>query len=185
MTKVSWWMRNYGGPTAKPHYLYSNSKHVAKLQKGKLQRPVDPTPSNTCEHYINKNGKRCWVGTKKLKQTERKPQLVNLCVACLLRRASFICSLTEPREYPPKFALKLVSLFNELVDEKAGVPSLPDPLPSISEMCDSATFADMWEEADMGEVVAYLRGGKGLRLSAEYRSLFPEVLPRGENPMDF
>ena len=96
-----------------------------------------------------------------------------------------MCTLMEPREYPAKFALKLVSLFNELVDDKKGVPSLPEPLPSVREMCESTTFADMWEEADMGEVVAYLRGGKGLQLSAEYRSLFPAVLPRGENLMDF
>ena len=75
VTRVSWWMMNYGGRTPKRHYLYSNSPHAAKLQAGKLRnylRDGSQSPrSQTCKHYINENGKRCWVGTSSLKQTER------------------------------------------------------------------------------------------------------------------
>ena len=90
-----------------------------------------------------------------------------------------------PREYPGKFALKFVSIFNDLLGHKLGMPDLPEEVPGVVEICESMTFQDLWEEADMGEVIRYLRGGQGLRLPAEYRRLFPAALPRGDNFMDF
>ena len=70
-----------------------------------------------------------------------------------------------PREYPGKFALKLVSLYNDLVGDKLGVPNLPDDVPSVPDILDSMALSDVWEEAEMGQVVQYLRAGTSLSLS--------------------
>ena len=92
--------------------------------------------------------------------------------------------LAKPRQYPGRFALKMVSLYNELVDTRQAVPGLPEEPGTIAGIVGSMTFADMWEEAQMGEVVQYVRGGKGLKVPSEYRDLFPEALPRGEDWME-
>ena len=90
-----------------------------------------------------------------------------------------------PREYPGKFALKLVSLYNDLVGDKLGVPNLPNDVPPVPDILDSMALSDVWEEAEMGQVVQYLSSGTSLSLPTEYRRLFPEAMPRGENFMDF
>ena len=68
------------------HYLYSNSPQVAELRAGKLLHTVGdggfvPAPSKTRKRYVNKEGKRCWVGTSSLTATGRLAQ--NLCTHCL------------------------------------------------------------------------------------------------------
>ena len=70
-------MGNYGCPTPKPHYLYSNSPAALGLWNGKLKPGVRASSkaskkarSNTTKRYIDKNGKPCWTGTRHLKNTE-------------------------------------------------------------------------------------------------------------------
>ena len=202
VTKVSWWMMNYGGRTPKRHYLYSNSPHMAKLQAGKLQNYLkdesQPSRSSqTCKHYINENGKRCWVGTASLKKTEClvHQQCSSFCSRSVLgpswiepgmRNHVFLKTYKpatpvpqvdrspQPRQYPPRFALKAVSLFNDLVGDKAGVPRLPEHIPSIQEICDAVAFEGGWAEAEMGEIIRYVRGARGSKSQKSTGSFSPK-----------
>lgn len=71
---MTWHMFHYGGRTPKPHYAYANSMAIFKLHKGKLKgwkkRKQEEGHVATCEVYHNKEGKTCWKGTKRLRETE-------------------------------------------------------------------------------------------------------------------
>ena len=46
-------------------------------------------------------------------------------------------------------------------------------------MSDSSLFADLWQDAEMLEVLVYLRGGVGLLLPDDWRQRLPaERMPR-------
>ena len=76
VTKCTWYMLAYGGPTPKPHYALSNSKHTSKLWTGKLKgwaRAVREDPakkSKTVIKYQDSNGKSRWKGSAKLRESE-------------------------------------------------------------------------------------------------------------------
>ena len=73
----------------------------------------------------------------------------------------------------------MVELLKDLLEERAGAPALPTPLPSISETVSNVALTDVWVEADMWEVVWYLRRSRSLFLEPQYRSLFPDSKPEG------
>ena len=81
--------------------------------------------------------------------------------------------LTLPREYPPAFGDKLVSLFEDFVSGKQGMPQLPEAVPSAMRVWLEMGFEDIWEEAQMAKVVHWLRGGKDLKIPIEFRTLLP------------
>lgn len=58
------------------------------------------------------------------------------------------CSVS-PRNYPRAFGKKLVSLFQELVTSKSGMPQLPDELPSGESVFSQMTFDDPWTDANV------------------------------------
>ena len=70
---TKWWMKHYGAPTPKRHYMMANSPWYTKLDRGPLKRkkdmPVLPRVV-TVQKYIDSAGKRRWKGTKLLRQTE-------------------------------------------------------------------------------------------------------------------
>ena len=72
--------------------------------------------------------------------------------------------------------MKIVSLLHDLLEEKAGVPSLPEELPDISTIVSSVEFADLWEDAKMVEVLQYMRAGTGLSIPSHLRHLLPTSL---------
>ena len=84
------------------------------------------------------------------------------------------------REYPGRFGLKMVDLYESLVHEKEGCPILPDVVPpateSFSEMEWGEDAEALWSEAKIVEVCRYLRGGKSLMLPDEFRNLMPTRL---------
>ena len=67
MTKVDWWMRHYHALTPKPHFAYSNSAAVSKLDLGPLKNwkkvPVEEGGVRTAEIYYNSTGEKCYKGT--------------------------------------------------------------------------------------------------------------------------
>ena len=65
-------MAHYKSPTPKRHYAYANSEKIHELDKGPL-RAVDR--NITAEHYFNKQGKKCYKGTKHLRPTETLEQI--------------------------------------------------------------------------------------------------------------
>ncbi|CAK9045371.1 Uncharacterized protein SCF082_LOCUS25635 [Durusdinium trenchii] len=155
VTKCTWYMLAYGGPTPKPHYALSNSKHISKLWTGKLRgwaKAVRENPtkkSKTVIKYQDSNGKHRWKGSAKLRQSE---------------------------EYPPRFGLGLVSIYLDLVNEKIGPPPLPASIPSAEDTFQAMVFDDLWAEADLQAVCHYLRGGTGLVIPPSFRPLLPRRL---------
>ncbi|CAK8985362.1 unnamed protein product [Durusdinium trenchii] len=153
VTKCTWYMLAYGGPTPKPHYALSNSKHTSKLWTGKLKgwaRAVREDPakkSKTVIKYQDSNGKSRWKGSAKLRE-----------------------------EYPPRFGLGLVSIYLDLVNEKIGPPPLPSIVPSAEETFQAMVFDDLWAEADLQAVCHYLRGGTCLAVPPSFRPLLPARL---------
>ena len=56
-----------------------------------------------------------------------------------------MCKLAlTPRSYPPKFGLKLVEIFYDLISDKAGMPSLPERLPPAEVSFAALDFSDVW-----------------------------------------
>ena len=82
---VKWWMAHYKSLTPKRHYLFANSPFYSFLDLGPLRKlkaakAGKPEPSQdkvvTVKHYRDKNGKKRWQGTDKLRGTE--------CLECFL-----------------------------------------------------------------------------------------------------
>ncbi len=80
------------------------------------------------------------------------------------------------RKYPPKFAKKLVTLFDKLVSEKLGMPELPEVVPPAWETFSKMEFSDNWVDADMQHVCHYLRSGIYLRIPPEFVDMIPRKL---------
>lgn len=82
----------------------------------------------------------------------------------------------QPRNYPPRFGLQLVSLFENLLADKSGAPQAPSKIPSAEATFSSTKFCDLWEEADMVSVCCWLRGSKNIDIPATFRDLLPAHL---------
>ncbi|CAE7276232.1 unnamed protein product [Symbiodinium sp. CCMP2592] len=64
-----WWMCQYGAPTPKRHYAYSNSDKIYLLNQGKLYVKCGQR-SQTVSRKRNAEGKQCYTGAKHLRPTE-------------------------------------------------------------------------------------------------------------------
>ena len=88
--------------------------------------------------------------------------------------------ITQLREYPFKFGLRMVELYDCLLSTKRGQPTLPSPLPRAVDTFQSMEFGSdaesLWAEADIIGVCHYLRGGKNLRIPEEFRPYLPQKL---------
>ena len=80
------------------------------------------------------------------------------------------------RNYPSRFGLQLVSLFENLKADRKGAASCPVELPSAAATFARASFQDMWDEADMASVCHYLRAGTKLSIPDEFRPFLPTHL---------
>lgn len=139
----------FGAATPKRQYAWSNSRAIRKLDVGwkRMKAKV-----KTCEHYYNKAGKKCWKGTRFLKQTQ---------------------------EYPVPFANNIAQLRGELVSSRPFDPLPPMRLPTGPEILD-ATPNDqqgLFATADLPAVYTYLRRGKGLKLPPHWQPYMPHELP--------
>ena len=71
VSKTSWWMRHYGGPSPKRHWAYCNSEVVQQLNCGKLTKhDKKGCTARNAEVYHNRAGKKCFKGTSTLKSSE-------------------------------------------------------------------------------------------------------------------
>ncbi|CAK9117801.1 unnamed protein product [Durusdinium trenchii] len=103
--RVGWWMSHYDARTPKRHFAYSNSPFIRSLDRGILQgwkKRKGKGPA-TAVTYESKSGKKCYKGTKHLKQTE---------------------------EYTVKFGRCVVDLHDQLTTTPHGQPPLPGVLPT-------------------------------------------------------
>ena len=63
----------YGADSPKRHSGYSNCYAVGKLDRGKMTRAAMrklKEKVSTTKVYINRHGRKCWVGTKALKKSQ-------------------------------------------------------------------------------------------------------------------
>lgn len=75
-----------------------------------------------------------------------------------------------------KFGLKILKIIPALHASKNGKPALvgepPDPIQLFQHM----QYNDVWNDAAMPEVVAYLRGNRHLNVPPQWRHLLPMSL---------
>ncbi|CAL1151064.1 unnamed protein product [Cladocopium goreaui] len=154
VSRVSWWMAHYKSPTPKRHYAYANSEKILQLDKGPLRavdRKAKKDRIKTADHYFNKQGKKCYKGTKHLRSTE---------------------------VYPMPFARTLVDMLDAMKSTAKGQPALPMELPpALTTMGEPWPMADCeWSFAGFGEVFDYLRGNRKLEIPPEYRAVIPRKI---------
>ncbi|CAK9085402.1 unnamed protein product, partial [Durusdinium trenchii] len=143
VTKVSWWMRHYDGPSPKRHFMYSNSPHIRRLDKGKLQgwKASSSKAKNAIVYRDSQNRKR-YKGTALLKSSEI---------------------------YPIKFARCLVDLYPDLVSSARGQATLPEAIPpALDSFLKMPETSAGLEFAALEEVFNYLRRGKRLSIPARW-----------------
>lgn len=101
----------------------------------------------------------------------------NLPFFCdLYQNFQFPLKLKTPRNYPAPFGRRLVELFPDLIHHKAGIPTLPNTLPSAQVTFSSLDYEDNWPEADIVSVCRWLRGGTGLCIPSSFRDFLPRRL---------
>ena len=86
--------------------------------------------------------------------------------------------LKSLRHYPPNFGLKLLRLFPEFLSDRHHPAKLAAesrhacPL----EIFRDTAWGDVWNDARMPEVIAYLLGNKYLELPSAWRELFRDFV---------
>ena len=196
-----WYMFHYKGPTPKRHLAFANSSAIGSLDCGPLvgwkkikqdREAKGEAPPKLVQKYHDKNGKLRYKGLPALRSSECQPHLGfiiqdrTFCcfgkfsseITFKIMRNNFIIKISLvgfpfPRHYPPEFGKKLVSMFDDLLRNKSGMPHLPDPCPSAEATFASMAYDDKWHDASMVELCHWLRGGKDLRVPPSFRPLLP------------
>ena len=89
--RISWSMGTYGAASAKPQIAFSNARAISGLWIGRLDKKA--TPQILTTRFVNKRGKRCFTGNKKLKASQPHPKSsdeqivyhiasINMCTMC-------------------------------------------------------------------------------------------------------
>ena len=68
--RVFFWMKHHGGASPKRTAVASNSMHIGKLDLGSLRISRNTRKSRTTRKYIDKAGKKRFVGTSALKRSQ-------------------------------------------------------------------------------------------------------------------
>ena len=83
-----------------------------------------------------------------------------------------------------RFGRFLAGKHHDLARTCRGKPTFPEPLPSAVDSFGTMEYgkdAELWAFADLQSVFRYLRGGKHLRIPAEWRDLIPRSFPAPGN----
>ena len=67
---VQFWMRKFGHPALKRTMVLSNLNWVGRFDRGPLTRAERESALPTCEHYVDKSGRRRYHGGEALKKSE-------------------------------------------------------------------------------------------------------------------
>ena len=75
-------MGHYGGRTPKRHRGYTNNAWCSQVDLGVYSRALRGKKTvETVRRYLNKSGKKAYVGTKELKSTQSLPYLaIYICM---------------------------------------------------------------------------------------------------------
>lgn len=71
---VKFWMRHYLSPTMKPTMILTNQEVLAALDLGPVGEKLRKRSKQTTKQYIDGGGKKRYVGTRALKDSQ------NLCI---------------------------------------------------------------------------------------------------------
>lgn len=80
--KSCFWMRLYRAPSPKRHICYSNSAWVERFNIGRLKgwkKSMNQDQRNTVE-YRDANGKKRFHGSRNLRKTESRAQILSLLI---------------------------------------------------------------------------------------------------------
>ena len=80
------------------------------------------------------------------------------------------------RTYTKAFGSRLVKLFGYLRDQVTAVKVATAGMGSAIDLFREATYGDPCQDAELIEVVRYLRGCEGLSIPPEWRALLPTHL---------
>lgn len=82
----------------------------------------------------------------------------------------------DPRHYPPRFGIRIAALYDDFCSSRAFWEVDPElektPLKTFFSILE---WDDLWPDANMVSVLAWLRGNKHLQLGT-WREVFPEEL---------
>ena len=201
--RCSFLMKHYGHDNPKRTTIISTKKMVGELDRGTLPRSQAKSKYPTAYSYIDRNGKRRFVGhrTNLRKSGQHASNLKQY--ACASENKFFACCLSVQlaRIYPLGFAKKIVSLLPRLQAHEVHICYAPgllsvcagagsimcacwdlavaieDEDSSLQELCDQLSYNHKtWEIAGLEPVVRYLRGGKSLAVPEEWRGCLQPFL---------
>lgn len=139
-------MRKYGSMSYKRTWVWSISRAIGRLDLGKLTAEDRKGCTPTTTKYVDKHGRKRFVGNGNLKKTQHLDWIFNHCFRCdtflnfetvnfvsrhLFYKAAFVqqpemflnLNVTwQLRMYTYKFAGKLVRMLHELQDERVPLP---------------------------------------------------------------
>ena len=67
-------------------------------------------------------------------------------------------------------------IFKDLVNNKRGMPALPETLPTAESTFSKMEFDDKWQDAQVVSFCHYLRGSTSLNIPDTFRQLLPKKL---------
>lgn len=69
-----------------------------------------------------------------------------------------------------------MTLYQDLIGSKAGMPELPEKVPCGQETFAEMGFEDVWQDADVVNAIHWLRGIRALAIPECWRDLLPKRL---------
>ena len=102
--KTTWYMLHYGGTSPKPLFGFCNSKHVGKLNQGRLQGWATKKKhlkekgvhKDLVVKYVDSNGQKRWKGSPDLRSSESGSYLLyanSFHTSCLMSGQSVFTAL--------------------------------------------------------------------------------------------
>ena len=165
----------------KRHRAWSNSEAIGLLDRGFLQKKArEKCVVKTATKKKTKSGKVSYSGTKWLKGTQCRPQLLGFacffCIGVVCSAIQVILIVLICRSYPIAFGLRVQRILPKLLQKKSTAPRLatePAEGWNAPAMFQRLNFEDSWAEAELMESCIYLRGSVHLKVPARWKRAFP------------
>ncbi|CAL1152703.1 unnamed protein product [Cladocopium goreaui] len=153
--KVAFWMRKFGSLSFKRTWVWANTKRICSLDMGPLFGWEKQGCVQTTTRYVDKAGKRRFVGNSNLKRSQ---------------------------QYTYKFASKIVQMVplvrQDTMENKIPIKVSPESFMDLFGKMNFGEECKQWDsEADLVRVVQYVRGSKKLNIPREWRELIPKTIP--------
>ena len=180
----------YRSLTPKRHIGWSNSWTISLLDVGRLSRKramrFGLHLAKSARSYV-KNGKKQYQGTSLLRQTGLFVSILEhfldlcfnsvfgICVVFLIFLLLHQVWVALLRTYPPAFGRKLARLHRLFCKRKSMISASITTEVPIESWFESLAWDDMWDDANMYAVLAWLRGQMSLDLG-KWRAAFPRKI---------